>query len=154
MQQLKTIRKAFPDQQIVELNNGMGCNIYFDHATISVWFKKKKYGNDKGWFKYKDIGAFIVEMDKYINPKPKVAHIEPQLSETEDLIALFQAHAMEQGEIAKEQLDAYCDHKSKQGVQDCIDHIKRKAEYGKANGLNPSNVAMLNNLCEELKRFL
>lgn len=40
------------------------------------------------------------------------------------------------------------------GTQKCIDHVLRKIEYGKKNNMPPTNIVMMQTICEEFKQYI
>lgn len=101
-----------------------GANLYTSRGLITVYFRKHRYSINNKWDRYSYWEDFIPIVDKHINPPQKVTKIVSESPVVPN------------------------------GVQDCINHIKRKAEYGKQHNLNASNIAMLNSLAEELMQYL
>lgn len=123
MEEIEKLRQAFPYARIVELATH-GANLYFETFIVSVYWKRKKYGINGKWDRYKSLAELISVVNQRINPTPKPA---PQ--------PLNEPTASNR-------------------VQDVINHINRKIEFGKANGMSNSNVALLIALNQEITQYL
>jgi hypothetical protein len=154
MEEIDRLHQEFPDLDIRDL--GYGANLYTRLGTITIyWEKKRKYCINNEWKQYYDFEGLLTTIAEYLHvPKPKDAQT-PLNEATDDVDLLMSIGGFQmQHEIAKEQLEAYCEHRSKQGVQNCINHINRKIEFAEKNGLSTSNRVMLKTLVEELNQYL
>lgn len=121
---LDKLTERFADQNISPLSD-YGANIYLDNLVVTVyWGKKKKYGLSNGKWFEYDLLDDFMDILDGLI-KPKQKAVV--ISETAQ---------------------------SDNGTQQCIDHLLKKIEYGKANGLPTTNIVMMQNLVEELKEYL
>lgn len=124
----------FPNLTCSVLNGGV--NVYYHKYVITIWWKKQTYCDTKKhkWARFTSLEAIIQVIEAASVPKAKkVAPIAPNPPKTPIM-------------------DYVND--SKTGIDLAMMHIQKKIDYGQANNLSPSNVAMLNNLLNELKQFL
>jgi hypothetical protein len=140
MGEIEELREAFPDIEVRELQGG--ANLYLKLNLITVYFRRKKYAINGVWAKYSYWQDFIPLVNTLVNPPQKVAlpNANAVPKTIEQLMDDFNQQPWQVVE--------------KYGVQDCLDHIQKKIDYGQANNLSPSNVAMLNNLLQELRQYL
>lgn len=133
----------FPNLTCSVLNGGV--NVYYHKYVITIWWKKQSYCDTAKhkWVRFTSLEAIIKVIEAASMPKQKkVAVIEAQVP------------IMTTQQLLKKMDETPWLLVSNNRVQEVIDHIQRKIEYGIANGLNPSNIAMLNNLKEELRQYL
>lgn len=133
MKPITKLKEAYPDLEIVELNEGEGANIYSNKGVITVWFKKGKVGFNGNWRKLTYMDDVLSHVDKIINPQPKVAQALDNASKT-SCQTIAEAQDI--------------------GTRACINHIQRKIEFIEKNNPNNAVLTILKAVCRELMAYL
>lgn len=122
---MTAIKKAFPSFTIMELNGGHGANIYLPDRVITAYWKKGKYGDSKT-----SNWCYFDGVEELV-----------------DIIKLSCEKPQSKAIVTEVKTDG--------GVQACIDHINKKAEYAKGiKGADNAVVAMLKTIALELEQYL
>ena len=125
MKDITKLQNALPDANIVELSGGHGVNIYLSDCVISAYWKKGKYGDNK------------TSQWNYFN----------DVDELIEIIKLACEKPISKAIVTEVKTDG--------GVQSCIDHINKKAEYAKSiKGADNAVVTMLFTVAKELEQYL
>lgn len=130
---IEKLKTKFPHCEITNLQ-GYGANIRIRDRVITIYWKKKKYGDSKtqAWSYFRDLPALIEILNKVdmgeIIELPSVSEIKVPV------IGIIQ------------------DQENR--VQQCIDHIREKRAKVELIKPNFAMITMLDNLALELEQYL
>lgn len=142
MEEIKRLKHEFPAVEIKEIPGG--ANLYTRKGVVTVYFRKRKYMVNQTWTRFDDMSDVVASVNLLLNNGVKLI----DRIVTGDYASKEEKRAIQLGQLQK-----YANG-TQNRVQDVINHINRKIEFGKANGMSNSNLTMLATLNQELIQYL